>query len=152
LQPPDVVGRLHDVVSRLHSASGPDAAIGLVPNLTASRIAHRLDLHGPAYTVDAACASALVAVDHACLELAAGRCDLVLAGGVHFCHDEVFWTVFCRLGALSRRGEIRPFDRRADGLLIGEGAGIVALKRRADAERDGDRIYAVIRGTGVASD
>ncbi len=131
---------------------GPEAAIGLVPNLAASRIANRLDLHGPAYTVDAACASSLVAVDHAVSELTRGRCDVVLAGGVHLCHDVTFWSVFTQLGALSRAQQIRPFDRDADGILIGEGAGVVVLKRRADAERDGDRIYAVIRGTGITSD
>jgi acyl transferase domain-containing protein/phosphopantetheinyl transferase len=131
---------------------GADAAIGLVPNLTASRIANRLDLGGAAYTVDAACASARVAVDHAVAELRSGKLDVVLAGGVHFCHDEAFWSVFCQLGAVSRRGEIRPFDRAADGVLLGEGCGIVVLRRRADAERDGDRVYAVIRGSAVSSD
>ncbi len=131
---------------------GADTAIGLVPNLTASRIANRLDLGGSAYTVDAACASALVAVDQACRELRAGDADVVIAGGVHVCHDVVFWSVFSQLGALSRSQQIRPFDRRADGLLIGEGIGIVVLKRLADARRDGDRIYAIVRGTGVASD
>ena len=133
-------------------SSGADAAIGLVPNLAASRIAHRLDLHGPAFTVDAACASALVAVEQGCRELEVGACDLVVCGGVHLCHDEAFWSVFCQLGALSRAGSIRPFDRRADGLLIGEGVGIFVLKRLADAERDDDRIYAVISGTGTSSD
>jgi acyl transferase domain-containing protein/phosphopantetheinyl transferase (holo-ACP synthase) len=131
---------------------GADAAIGLVPNLTASRLSNRLDLQGPAFTVDAACASSLVAVDQACSELASSRCDMMLCGGVHLCHDEAFWSVFCQLGALSRSQQIRPFDRRADGLLIGEGIGVVVLKRLADAERDGDRVYAVIRGTGVSSD
>src|SRR5262249_30104769 len=146
--------QLAQIKAELQAAIGyvPDAAIGLVPNLTASRVANRLDLQGPAFTVDAACASALGAVDHACAELGAGRTDLMLAGGVHLCHDEAFWSVFCQLGALSRAQQIRPFDRRADGILIGEGLGVVVLKRRADAERDGDRIYAVIRGTGVASD
>ncbi len=133
-------------------AYGPDTAIGLVPNLTASRIANRLDLHGPAYTIDAACASALIAVDRACTDLRAGRLDLALAGGVHLSHDVAFWSVFTQLGALSRSQVIRPLDRRADGLLIGEGLGVVVLKRQADAERDGDRIYAVIEGVGVASD
>ncbi len=128
------------------------AAIGLVPNLTASRIANRLDLQGPAYTIDAACASSLVAVDHACTELRQQSADLMLAGGVHLCHDVTFWSVFCQLGALSRTEQIRPFHSEADGLLIGEGVGVVVLKRLADAERDGDRIYAVICGTGVASD
>ncbi|MFG2044559.1 beta-ketoacyl synthase N-terminal-like domain-containing protein [Dactylosporangium sp. NPDC048998] len=130
----------------------PEGAIGVVPNLAASRVANRLDLRGPAYTVDAACASSLVAVDQAIAELHMGRLDAVLAGGVHHVHDVGFWAVFSQLGALSRRGEIRPFDSAADGLLIGEGTGIVVLKRMADALRDGDRIYAVIRGSGVSSD
>ncbi|NBH06201.1 type I polyketide synthase, partial [Amycolatopsis sp. SID8362] len=130
----------------------PESAIGLVPNLAASRLANRLDLRGPAYTVDAACASSLIAVDHAVRELASGRCDVVLAGGVHHCHDITFWSVFTQLGALSPTERIRPFHRDADGVLIGEGTGVVVLKRLADAERDGDRVYAVITGTGVASD
>ncbi|MFI0808569.1 type I polyketide synthase [Streptomyces echinatus] len=130
----------------------PDAAIGLVPNLAASRIANRLDLRGPAYTVDAACASSLVAVDQAVTALASGRCDLMLAGGVHHCHDITLWSVFSQLRALSPTERIRPFHRDADGILIGEGTGVVVLKRLADAERDGDRVYAVIRGTGVAGD
>ncbi|WNV89265.1 beta-ketoacyl synthase N-terminal-like domain-containing protein [Umezawaea sp. Da 62-37] len=130
----------------------PESAIGLVPNLAASRVANRLDLRGPAYTVDAACASSLVAVDHAVRELADRRCDVMLAGGVHHCHDITLWSVFTQLGALSPSQRIRPFHRGADGVLIGEGTGVVVLKRLADAERDGDRVYAVITGTGVASD
>ncbi|MGW2786875.1 beta-ketoacyl synthase N-terminal-like domain-containing protein [Streptomyces populi] len=130
----------------------PDSAIGLVPNLAASRVANRLDLRGPAYTVDAACASSLVAVDQAVGELSSERCDLMLAGGVHHCHDITLWSVFSQLRALSPSERIRPFHRDADGLLVGEGTGVVVLKRLADARRDGDRIYAVIRGTGVASD
>ena len=133
-------------------AARADAAIGLVPNLAASRIAHRLDLHGPAFTVDAACASALIAVDQGCGELESGRCDMVVTGGVHLCQDEAFWSVFCQLGALSPSEKIRPFDRRADGLLIGEGIGMVVLKRLTDAERDGDRVYALVRGCGSSSD
>ncbi|TXJ74676.1 4'-phosphopantetheinyl transferase superfamily protein [Streptomyces lavendulae] len=130
----------------------PESAIGLVPNLAASRIANRLDLRGPAYTVDAACASSLVAVDQAVTELTSGRCDLMLAGGVHHCHDITLWSVFSQLRALSPSERIRPFHRDADGILIGEGTGVVVLKRLADAERAGDRVYAVIRGTGVAGD
>jgi acyl transferase domain-containing protein len=131
---------------------GSDAIIGLVPNLAASRIANRLDLQGASYTVDAACASSLIAVERGCEDLIDGRSDLVLAGGVHLIHDATFWSVFCQLGAMSRNEEIRPFDRRADGLLAGEGVGAVVLKRLADAERDGDRIYAVVRGVGTSSD
>ena len=147
--------QLAEVRQRFQQAIGPrrpEAAIGIVPNLAASRIANRLDFSGPAYLVDAACASSLIAVDHALHELESGRCDLVLAGGVHHCHDTTLWSVFTQLRAVSPSQQIRPFDRRADGLLIGEGTGIVALKRLADAERDGDRIYAVVRGSGLASD
>ncbi|MGH3916089.1 MAG: beta-ketoacyl synthase N-terminal-like domain-containing protein, partial [Pseudonocardiaceae bacterium] len=129
----------------------PASAIGLLPHLAASRIANWLDLGGPAYTVDAACASSLVAVDSAVAELARGRCDVMLAGGVHHCQDITLWSTLTQLGVLSPAQQIRPLDRAADGLLIGEGTGVVVLKRLADAERDGDRIYVVIRGTGVSS-
>lgn len=131
---------------------GPDAALGLVPNFTASRIANRLDLRGPAYTVDAACASALLAVDQAVTLLSSRRCDLVLAGGVHHCHDICLWVVFSRLRALSTSQRCRPFHRDADGVLLGEGSGVLALKRLSDALRDRNRVYAVVRGVGVAGD
>ncbi|MFJ3961802.1 beta-ketoacyl synthase N-terminal-like domain-containing protein [Streptomyces sp. NPDC090036] len=130
----------------------PDASIGLVPSFTAARTANRLDFRGPAYTLDAACASSLLAVDQAVGLLAAGRCDAVVAGAVHHCHIATLWSVFTQLRALSPSERIRPFDRRADGTLLSEGTGVVLLKRLADAERDGDRVYAVIRGTGVAGD
>ena len=130
----------------------PESAIGLVPNLAASRIANRLDLGGPAYTVDAACASSLLAVDAAIGELSSGRCDIVLAGGVHHCHDVTLWSVFAQLGALSTAGRIRPFSRHADGILVAEGTGILVLERLADADRLGHRVYATVAGTGVASD
>ncbi|WP_461038666.1 beta-ketoacyl synthase N-terminal-like domain-containing protein, partial [Streptomyces mayteni] len=146
------LARIRDSFTGQLGPERPESAIGLVPNLAASRVANRLDLRGPAYTVDAACASSLVAVDHAVRELAAGRCDLMLAGGVHHCHDITLWSVFSQLGALSPSERIRPLHRDADGVLIGEGTGVVVLKRLADAEREGDRIYAVVRGTGVASD
>ncbi|MFE2144919.1 beta-ketoacyl synthase N-terminal-like domain-containing protein [Streptomyces sp. NPDC059456] len=130
----------------------PDASIGLVPSFTAARTANRLDFRGPAYTLDAACASSLLAVDQAVGLLAGGRCDAVVAGAVHHCHIATLWSVFTQLRALSPSERIRPFDRRADGTLLSEGTGVVLLKRLADAQRDGDRIYAVIRGTGVAGD
>jgi acyl transferase domain-containing protein/phosphopantetheinyl transferase (holo-ACP synthase) len=130
----------------------PESSIGLVPNLAASRIANRFDLRGPAYTVDAACASSLIAVDHGVAALRSGAVDVALVGGVHHCHDLTLWSVFCQLRALSPTEVIRPFSADADGILVGEGTGIFVLKRLVDAERDGDRTYAVIRGTGVASD
>lgn len=147
--------RIAAVRSAFQEALGPerpDASIGLVPSFTAARTANRLDFRGPAYTLDAACASSLLAVDQAVGLLAGGRCDAVVAGAVHHCHIATLWSVFTQLRALSPSERIRPFDRRADGTLLSEGTGVVLLKRLADAERDGDRIYAVIRGTGVAGD
>ncbi|MER6995558.1 beta-ketoacyl synthase N-terminal-like domain-containing protein [Streptomyces sp. NPDC000410] len=130
----------------------PEASIGLVPSFTAARTANRLDFRGPAYTLDAACASSLLAVDQAAGLLAAGRCDVVVAGAVHHCHIATLWSVFTQLRALSPSERIRPFDRRADGTLLSEGTGVVLLKRLCDAERDGDRVYAVVRGVGVGGD
>ncbi|MGD8308127.1 MAG: beta-ketoacyl synthase N-terminal-like domain-containing protein, partial [Chromatiales bacterium] len=151
LTPEQLASVKQEFLSKLGHYGG-DTAIGLVPNIAASRIANRFDLGGPAYTVDAACASSLIALDQGARELETGRADMVIAGGMHVTDDLSFWNVFTQLGAVSRTQQIRPFDRRADGLLIGEGVGILVLKRLADAERAGDRIYAVIRGMGVASD
>ena len=148
----DQLDAIRDQFQHALGPSHPEASIGLVPNLVASLVANRLDLHGPAYTLDAACASSLLAVSQAVTELEAGRSDLMLAGGVHHCHDVTLWSVFSQLKALSPTGVIRPFHKGADGILIGEGTGIVVLKRLADARRDDDRVYAVIRGTGVSSD
>ncbi|GGQ41559.1 type I polyketide synthase [Couchioplanes azureus] len=148
----DRLDLLRDRIDERLGKHQPEGTIGLVPNLAASRVANRLNLRGPAYTIDAACASSLIAVDQGMTELAQGRLDAVLAGGVHHVHDISFWSVFSQLQALSRKGEIRPFDADADGVLIGEGTGMVVLKRLADAERDGDRVYAVIRGSGTSSD
>ncbi len=129
-----------------------DTAPGLIPNIVAGRIANRLDLMGPNYTVDAACASSLVAVDHCIRGLRAGEYDLALAGGVHVATPVPTLMLFCQLGALSRREQIRPFDALADGTVLGGGLGMVVLKRREDAERDGNRIYAVVKSVGVSSD
>ncbi len=131
---------------------GPETVPGLIPNVIVGRIANRLDLMGPTYTVDAACASSLIAVQIAMRELMSGSCGMALVGGTQVWMPVPILSVFCQLGALSRRQQIRPFDKDADGTLLGEGIGMLVLKRLDDAERDGDRIYAVIRGVGVASD
>ncbi|GAA4161241.1 type I polyketide synthase [Chryseobacterium ginsenosidimutans] len=129
-----------------------DTAMGLIPNLVASLVANRFNLGGAAFTVDAACASALIAVDHAVQELQRGRSDMMIAGGVHTGQNAAFWSIFAQLGALSHQQKIKPFSNDADGLLIGEGCGFVVLKRLEDAIRDQDKIYAVIKGIGVSSD
>jgi acyl transferase domain-containing protein len=149
---PAQLDRVRDRTTERLGPYHPENVIGLMPNLTASRVANRLGLRGTAYILDAACASSLIAVDHGIAELMRGRLDAVVVGGVHHNHDVTFWSVFNQLRALSRNQQIRPFDAAADGLLIGEGTGAVVLKRLSDAVRDGDRIHAVIRGIGVSSD
>jgi acyl transferase domain-containing protein len=129
-----------------------DTAAGLVPNIISGRIANRLDLMGANYIVDAACASSIVAIDLAIRDLRSGRCDMVVAGGVNASVPPVIMIIFSQLKALSRKGAIRPFSSEADGTLLAEGVGMAVLKRLEDAERDGDRIYAVLKGTGTASD
>jgi acyl transferase domain-containing protein len=129
-----------------------ETAPGLVSSVMCGRIANRLDLMGAAFVVDAACASSLIAIDVGMGDLLAGKCDRVVAGGVQVSSSFPIALIFARVGALSRTGELRPFSASADGTLLGEGIGMVVLRRLEDAERDGDRIYAVIRGIGTASD
>lgn len=118
----------------------------------ASLLAHALGLGGGSCTLDAACASSLVAIKLACDELQSGRADAMLAGGVS--RPESLYTQmgFCQLRALAKSGVCRPFGADADGLVVGEGAGIVVLKRLEDARRDRDTIYGVIRGIGLSND
>lgn len=123
----------------------------LTPNVIAGLIANRLNLMGPSYIVDAACATTLIALESAVRELNSGRCDLMLVGGSHAHTPPQIFMQFCRINALSR-DRIRPFQKGSEGTLLGEGVGMLVLKRRDDAERDGDRIYAVVRGIGTASD
>jgi acyl transferase domain-containing protein len=129
-----------------------EIAPGLVPNLVSGRIANRLDLMGANYTVDAACASSHIAVERGVEDLRRGACDLAVVGGVHASTPAPILMIFSQLGALSKTGRLRPFDAHADGTLLGEGLGLIVLKRREEAERDADRIYAVVKGVGVASD
>ena len=125
---------------------------GLAHSVMVGRIANRLNLKGPAYTVDAACASSLVAVELAMQYLRGGQCDVALAGGVQVSTAAVIDILFCYLQAISRSGKIAPFSANANGTLLGQGCGVVVLKRRSDAERDGNRIYAVVKSVGVSSD
>ncbi len=115
-------------------------------------VADGLDLGGFTLTLDAACASSLYAVKLACDALMEGRADAVLAGGAN--HADTLYTQegFTALGACSASGHCSPFDRNGDGLVVGEGAGFLLLKRVSDAVRDKDRIYAVIRGIGLSND
>ena len=129
-----------------------ETAPGLVPNVVCGRIANRLDFMGANYTIDAACASSLIAIKQGMLDLMTNQCDVALVGGVHATTPPIVFMVFCQLQALSKTGRIRPYDQSADGTILGEGLGMLVLKRRDDAERDGDTIYALIRGVGTSSD
>jgi polyketide-type polyunsaturated fatty acid synthase PfaA len=129
-----------------------DSFPGLLGNVAAGRIANRLDLGGTNCVVDAACASSLGAIHLALLEFQSGRADLVVSGGLDTFNDVFMYTCFCKTPALSPTGNARPFDKNADGTILGEGLGVLVLKRHADAVRDGDRVYALIRGIGSSSD
>ncbi|HEX8855744.1 MAG TPA: beta-ketoacyl synthase N-terminal-like domain-containing protein, partial [Thermoleophilaceae bacterium] len=129
-----------------------DSFAGLLMNVAAGRIANRLDFGGANFTVDAACASSLAAIGLGARELQSGTSDMVLAGGVDAIQNPFAYLCFSKTHALSPNGHCRPFDAAADGIAISEGFATVVLKRLADAERDGDRIYAVVRGVGAASD
>jgi acyl transferase domain-containing protein len=155
LHPEHSDAELAEIKRKLQASLPPfhaDTASGLVPNIITGRIANRLDLMGPNYLIDAACASSLVAIEMAARELETGRCDLALAGGVNSNTSPVLMMIFSQLGALSHRGQLSSFDKDADGTLLGEGVGMVVLKRLAEAERDGNHIYAVLKNIGIASD
>ncbi len=155
LHPEHTDAELAEIKKELKAGLPPfsaDTAPALIGNIIVGRIANRLDLMGPSFTVDAACASALLAIEIGVSDLLSRKCDIVLAGGANVNAPLPTLTLFCQLGALSRREQIRPFDKQADGTILGEGLGMIVLKRREDAERSGDRIYAIVKGVGVASD
>ena len=129
-----------------------DSFPGFLLNVTAGRIANRLDLRGANYAVDAACGSSLAALSLAVRELTTGAADMVVLGGVDTVQNPFTYLAFSKTQAFSPRGRCRPFDAGADGIVISEGVAAVILKRLADAQRDGDRIYAVIQGVGASSD
>ena len=129
-----------------------DGLPGVLTSVIAGRIANRLDLGGKNLTVDSACASVLVALDIACNELLARSSDLVLLGAVDLHNGAQDYVSFSAAQALSRRDRCTPFDTSADGMTLAEGAGCLVLKRLADAQRDGDRIYAVVKGVAGSSD
>jgi PfaB family protein len=143
--------RLFD--ENLSTAISPeDCLAARVTSYPASLLAKALGLGGTSYTLDAACASSLYSIKLACDELQAFRADAVLAGGVS--RPECLYTQvgFSQLRALSPSGRCAPFDKDADGLVVGEGAGMVMLKRLEDALEQKDRIYAVIKGIGLSND
>ncbi|MDQ0933252.1 SDR family NAD(P)-dependent oxidoreductase [Streptomyces turgidiscabies] len=130
----------------------PWTSTGAAGSIAANRMSYLLDLRGPSMTIDTACSSSLVAVHQACRSLRDGECDTALAAGVNVLLSPAITANFDQVGALAPDGRCKPFDARADGIVRGEGCGVVVLKRLTDAQRDGDRVLAVIRGTAVNSD
>ena len=149
---PQYAGELPDGLDKHLPEPTEDTFPGVLANVIAGRIANRLDLGGMNYTVDAACASALAALEAAVQTLACGTSDMVLAGGADVHNSINDYLMFSSVHALSKSGRCRTFDANADGITLGEGVGVVVLKRLADAERDGDRVYGVIRSIAGSSD
>jgi acyl transferase domain-containing protein/NAD(P)H-dependent flavin oxidoreductase YrpB (nitropropane dioxygenase family)/acyl carrier protein len=149
---PQYCGELPPALDAALPSLTEDSFPGILVNVISGRIANRLGLGGVNYSVDSACASSLTAIELGVKELRAGSSEMVLAGGADFHNGIVDFLMFTSAGALSPSGRCRSFDDSADGICLGEGVGIVVLKRLDAAERDGDRIYAVIDGVAGSSD
>ncbi|HAA03617.1 MAG TPA: beta-ketoacyl synthase, partial [Syntrophobacteraceae bacterium] len=128
-----------------------DSLPGELANIISGRVANVFNLEGPNFTVDAACASSMAAAMNAVVALREGSIDYAVTGGVDAAMHASSFIKFCKIGALSPDGS-RPFDESANGFVMGEGAGIMILKRVSDALRDGDRIYGTIVEIGSSSD
>ena len=144
----EIIGKISESYVPWQENSFP----GLLGNVIAGRICNRLNLGGTNCAVDAACASSMSAIHLALLELVSEKSDMVVTGGVDTLNDIFMHMCFAKTRILSPTGDARPFSKMADGTVLGEGIGIIILKRLTDAERDGDRIYAVIKGIGSSSD
>ncbi len=146
------IPRIIDKMKKAYVGWNENAFPGLLGNVISGRITNRFDLGGINSVVDAACAASLSAVKMALSELIEGRADMMLTGGVDTDNSPFMYMSFSKTPAFSKSGNISPFSAKADGMLIGEGIGMLVLKRLSDAEKDGDRIYSVITGVGASSD
>lgn len=129
-----------------------DKLLGAAPDFLATRVGYKLDLQGPAMTVQTACSTSLVAVAQACQALLLGQTDMMLAGGVSITVPQRRGFLHQEGGMVSADGHCRPFDADASGTIFGDGAGVVVLKRLADAIADRDHVYAVILSYGLSND
>ena len=150
--PEDEVQKVCDRISGSYTPWQESTFPGLLGNVVAGRIANRLNLGGTNCVVDAACASAFGALAMGVQELHLGSSDLVITGGVETFNDIFMYMCFSKTPALSFSGDCRPFDAKSDGTMLGEGIGLLGLRRLEDAERDGNPIYAVIKAVGSSSD
>ena len=147
----DITRELHDRIGKRLPPVTEDSMPGELANCIAGRIANIFNFHGPNYVCDAACASAMAAMTAAVEGLVEKDFDAVITGGIDRNMGAQTFVKFCKIGALSATGT-RPYAEGADGFVMGEGTALFLLKRLADAERDGDKIYAVVRGIGASSD
>lgn len=150
--PEDVAEKITQKYKMAHNEWTEDSNPGYIPNVVAGRVANRFDLGGTNCSVDAACGSSLGAVKFAVDELQNHNCDMMLVGGANLDSSAFAYISFCKTPAISKKGQLRPFDESGDGMLLGDGVGMIVIKRLEDAERDGDRIYAVINGVGSSGD
>ena len=141
-----------DKIKKAYIGWNENSFPGMLGNVISGRISNRFDLGGINSVVDAACAASLSAIKMALSELVEGRADMMLTGGVDTDNSPFMYLSFSKTPAFSKKNKIAPFSDKADGMLIGEGLGMLVLKRLADAERDGDSVYAVIKGVGTSSD
>ena len=146
-----IIAEAHDSMMGHYPVITEDTMPGELANVVAGRVANMLNLNGPNFITDAACASALAAVSSGVEGLMSGHFDAVLAGGADGNLSATTYVKFCKIRALSATGT-RPYAEGADGFVPGEGSALLLLKRLDDAERAGDRIYAVIRGIAGSSD
>jgi acyl transferase domain-containing protein/acyl-CoA synthetase (AMP-forming)/AMP-acid ligase II/acyl carrier protein len=150
------VGISNSDYARLLIASGEASdfyfGTGSALSIAANRVSYALDLRGPSLAVDTACSSSLVSVVLACQSLRRGESDLALAGGVNLILAPDYSVAFSKARMLSPDGRCKTFDVAADGYVRGEGVGFAILKRLEDAERDGDRILAIVRGVAMSQD
>jgi acyl transferase domain-containing protein/acyl carrier protein len=133
-------------------ANDPYFGLGGAASVAVGRLPYLFDFHGPAISVDTACSSSLVSVHLACQSLRAGECSLALAGGVNAIVLPENMVNACKMGMLAPDGRCKPFDATANGFVLGEGCGMVVLKRLTAAVADGDHILAIIRGSAVNQD
>jgi len=147
----DILARFGERVRRKLPTITEDTMPGELANIVAGRVAAVYDLKGPNFVADAACASAMAGFSAALEGLIQRHYDAVLTGGIDANMNPATFVKFCKIGALSATGT-RPYAEGADGFVMGEGAAVFLMKRLADAERDSDRIYALVRGVGGSSD
>ncbi|MCO6564118.1 MAG: 4'-phosphopantetheinyl transferase superfamily protein [Apibacter sp.] len=145
------IEKVKEAFQKDRGAQERDIKLEYTTKSIAGLISSHLKTEGTAYTIDASEVSSLLAVEQSIQELLNNKVEIAIAGGMQFSQNSPYWSVFSNSGLLSHKQEIKPFNEEADGILLSEGAGFVVLKRLSKALSDNDRIYAVIKGVGIAS-